>query len=97
MATWLAERRLAQNGARLAERRHELAQIDEQFSVVSSEADDQALRALVSETPLAEFEAADARRHASALDRHRQHLLAEIADLERRQDELLDRIAAATR
>ncbi len=97
MATWLAERRLAQNGARLAELRHELAQIDEQFSVVSSEADDQALRALVSETPLAEFEAADARRHASAFDRHRQHLLAEIADLERRQDELLDRIAAATR
>ena len=69
MATWLAERRLAQNGARLAELRHELAQIDEQFSVVSSEADDQALRALVSETPLAEFEAADARRHASALIR----------------------------
>ena len=46
MATWLAERRLAQNGARLAELRHELAQIDEQFSVVSSEADDQAKEVL---------------------------------------------------
>ena len=97
MATWLAERRLAQNAARIAELRHELAQIEEQCALVASEADDQALRALVSETPLAEFEAADARRHASALDRHRLHLVDEISDLERRQDELLDRIAAATR
>ena len=97
MATWLAERRLAQNAARLTELRHELAQIEEQCAVVASEADDHALRARVSETPLAEFEAADARRHASALDRHRLHLVDEIAELERRQDELLDRIAAASR
>ena len=91
------QRRLAPNAARIAELRHELAQIEEQCALVASEADDQALRALVSETPLAEFEAADARRHASALDRHRLHLVDEISDLERRQDELLDRIAAATR
>ena len=68
----------------------ELAQVDEQFSVVNGEAEDHAIRALVSETPLADHEARDARRHAEALARHRAHLIESIVDLERRQDELLD-------
>ena len=48
----------------------------------------------MSETPLADHEARDARRHAEALARHREHLIESIVDLERRQDELLDEMAA---
>lgn len=72
--------------------RAELSQIDEQLDVFSSDADDQAIRALVSETPGAAHEARDARRHADAMRRHRQHVVDSIAELERRQDELLDQL-----
>ena len=94
MSRWRLERRLSQNSARLASLRAELAQVDEQFAVVNGEAEDHAIRALVSETPLADHEARDARRHAEALARHRAHLIDSIVDLERRQDELLDEMAA---
>jgi hypothetical protein len=48
----------------------------------------------VAETPLGDVEARDARRHADALARHRDALAASIAELEREQDALLDRMAA---
>ena len=53
-----------------------------------------ALRALVAETPLGDVEARDARRHADALGRHRDTLVTQIAQLEREQDALLDRMSA---
>jgi hypothetical protein len=52
------------------------------------------LRALVAETPLTDAEARDARRHADSLARHRDSLVLSIADLEREQDALLDRMSA---
>ena len=58
----------------------------------SSDADDQELRALVSETPGAQHEANEARKHAEAMRRHRQYVVDSIAELERRQDELLDQL-----
>jgi hypothetical protein len=94
MGSWLVERRLAQNGTRLKSLRVELAQIDEQLDVVADDADNQAIRALVSETPGAAFEANDARKHADAMGRHRQHVVDEIHELERRQDELLDKLTS---
>ena len=94
MASWLVRRRLSQNAARLRSLRAELAQIDEQVDVFVSDADDQALRALVSETPGAAHEANDARRHADAIRRHRDHVVASIRQLEQRQDELLDRLGS---
>lgn len=94
MGSWLLQRRLTQNVARLKGLRAELAQIDEQLEVFASDADDQALRALVSETPAAAFEANDSRKHADAMRRHRQHVVDTIRGLERRQDELLDRLSA---
>ena len=94
MVSWLVQRRLAQTSARLRSLRAELAQIDEQLDVVADEADSQAIRALVSETPGASFEANDARKHADALRRHRQHVVDSIRDLETRQDELLDKMNA---
>ncbi len=94
MSTWLVRRRLTQTSARLRLLRAELSQIDEQLDVVADEADSQAIRALVSETPGASFEANDARKHADAMRKHRQHLVDTIQALEARQDELLDKMNA---
>ena len=94
MAGWLVERRLSQNAARLKVLRSELAQLDEQYDVFASDADDSAIRALVSETPGAAFEANDARKHADAMARHRQHVVDTIRELERKQDELLDKLTS---
>jgi signal recognition particle GTPase len=94
MASWLLERKLSQTASRLKSFRAELAQIDEQLAVVADEADDQELRALVSETPGASFEANDARKHADAMARHRQHVVDSMRELERRQDELLDKLTS---
>lgn len=94
MVSWLVQRRLAQTSSRLKALRAELSQIDEQLDVVADEADSQAIRALVSETPGASFEANDARKHADAMRRHRQHVVDSIRELETRQDELLDKMNA---
>jgi phage gp37-like protein len=94
MGSWLLERRLSQNVARLKSLRAELAQIDEQLEVFAGDADDSAIRALVSETPGAAYEANDARKHADAMSRHRQHVVDTIHELERKQDELLDKLNA---
>jgi hypothetical protein len=92
VGSWLTERRLSQNAERLKRLRSELAQIDEQLDVFASDAEDSAIRALVSETPGAAQEANEARKHADAMARHRQHVVDEIRALEVRQDELLDRL-----
>ncbi len=92
MAAWLVERRLSQTVTRLKSLRGELAQIDEQLDVFADDADAQAIRALVSETPGAARDASDARQHADAMAKHRQHVLNAIAELEKRQDQLLDQL-----
>jgi len=93
VGSWLTERRLTQVAIRLRALRDELSVIEEQLAHLADDADDLALRALVSETPAASFESNDARKHADAMRRHRDHVLAEIAGLERRQDELLDQLS----
>ncbi len=92
MGNWLVERRLSQVSVRMKSLRTELAVIDEQMLHLADDADDQAIRALVSETAGASFDARDARRHVDALAKHRAHVVDEIASLELRQDELLDRM-----
>ncbi len=52
------------------------------------------LKALVSETPLADHEAREAQRHADAMARQRGEVVATIARLEADQDNLLDRLFA---
>ena len=94
MGNWLVERRLTQVSTRLKSLRSELSVIDEQLMHLADDADDQAIRALVSETPNATFEARDARRHVDALAKHRAHVADEISSLEQRQDELLDRLGS---
>ena len=93
MAKWLVERRLASVGQRLRSLREELAVIEEQLQQLADEADDARIRALVSETALADREHHDARRHADAMAARRDEVRTTIAELEVRQDVLLDELA----
>jgi hypothetical protein len=94
MARRLVERRLIDVGDRLKKLRHELAVAEEQLLHFADEADDARLRALVSETPISERDFRDAQRHAELMRRSRDEMAAEIAALEKNQDELLDQLAS---
>jgi hypothetical protein len=86
------ERRLSDAHDRLVRARAELAVLDEQLLVVDEIADDTRLRAMVSETPLASKEHDEATRHATVMRQNRDALAEQIDELERRQNELLDRL-----
>jgi hypothetical protein len=88
----LIERRLTEVSKRLKRARQDLAVLEEQSSVLSDAAEDARLRALVSETPLANKEYQQAQRHADAMERSRKALVSSIAELRQAQDELLDRL-----
>ena len=88
------ERRLRGVGQQLNALRADLRVCEEQLVQVSDEADECRLRALVSETPLAEREYREAQRHADRLQRHRDEIAARVARLEADQDALLDRFTA---
>jgi hypothetical protein len=94
MARSILERRLVDASDRLKRLRAELSVTQEQLLFLEDEAEDARLRSLMAETPLADAEARDARRHADALSRHRDALVLSIAELTREQDALLDRMAA---
>jgi uncharacterized protein (DUF342 family) len=94
MSKRLLERRLADVAERLKQLRAELTVAAEQLSSLEDDAAEARLRALVSETPLAEREHHEAQRHADAMLRHRAEVQSSIEQLERRQDELLDRLVA---
>jgi hypothetical protein len=93
MTKSLLERRLIDVSDRLKRLRAELSLAEEQCAVLVGEAEDARLRSLVSETPLAQAEAHEMRRHADAQSRHRDSLRRSIEELERDQDALLDRMA----
>lgn len=76
--------------------RRDLAIAEEQLASLAGDADDARLRALVSEIPIAEHEHRSAERHAAAMRRHRDALLADIQKLEATQDELLDRLVQSS-
>jgi len=82
---------------RLKRTKAELAVVDEQLACFAEAADEARLRALVSETPLAERENHEAQKHADAMARERAAILSSIAELERSQDELLDRLVAESK
>ena len=66
--------------------------LDEQLVVLNDAAEEARIRSLVSETPLAGHDYADAQRSADAANRGRDALLAMIGELEHRQDELLGKL-----
>lgn len=86
------ERRLFEVSARLRRSRDELAVVDEQLSALSDAVDEAQVKALVSETPVAQRELQEARRHAEAMARGRAALVTRMAELERAQDDLLGKI-----
>jgi uncharacterized coiled-coil DUF342 family protein len=97
MSRWLVERRLSEVSARLKGLRADLQVIDEQMLFFADAADETRLRSLMSETPLADREHHEAQKHADAMARERANVVASIAELEKAQDELLDKLVAETR
>src|SRR5215210_6836170 len=97
MSRWLVEKRLFQAAERLKQLRAEMRVVDEQLVFLNEAADEARLRALVSETPLADREHREAQKHAEAMTRHRAQLASTILELERSQDELLDRLVEDAR
>ncbi len=92
MARAQIERRLVDLTDRLNRLRDDLRIADEQLEQLASEADDARIRALVSETPVADKEHRVADRHAQAMQKHRRAVIADIERLERVQDDLLDQL-----
>jgi hypothetical protein len=94
MVQSLVERRLVGISARLKELREELRVADEQLAHFDDIADDARIRAMVSETPLADQEHREAAKHADSMRRHREGVRTEMVELEATQDELLDRLTS---
>lgn len=97
MQRGLIERRLTDVHARLKRARQELAVVEEQLSALAETADDARIRSLVSETPLANREYHEAQRHVDAMAGSKAALLASIVELEKAQDELLERLVPQSR
>ncbi|MCL4312954.1 MAG: hypothetical protein M1131_02290 [Actinobacteria bacterium] len=93
---WL-ERRLRDLQHRLDKAREELKIMDEQLAAISEDASEARIRALVSETPMANREYVEAKRHADAAERSRSALLATINDLMAKRDELLERLVVESK
>lgn len=94
MSRSLVERRLSDVASRLKKLREDLRVAQEQHLHFREVAEDARLAALVSETPVHERELREAARAEEAMARHRDDVAAEIAKLERSQDELLDELLA---
>ena len=94
MASGVVKWQLKRTSARVRTLRDELRVIDEQRMYVVDDADDLQLRAVVSDTPSTRAEAHEAGGHAAAYSKARAHVVDEIARLEARQDQLLDRLSA---
>ena len=92
MSKWLVERKLSEAGERLRQLRAELGVVEEQLAFLADAADDARMRAMVSETPIADREHREAQKHADAMSRHRGQLVTQIAELQKSQDELLERL-----
>lgn len=93
MAHRLLHRRLAQASARVKELREELRIAEDQLSHLLEETEEKSLRALVAETPAAEFEHREAKKHSDAMSAHRDALRRDIAVTEARINDLLDRMS----
>lgn len=94
MSKWLVERKLSESAERLRQLRAELGVVDEQLAFLIDAADEARLRAMVSETPMADREHREAQKHADAMGRHRSQLVIQIGELEQTQNELLERLFA---
>jgi len=94
MSSALVKWQLKKIGKRLHSLRAEVQVIDEQRMYLVDDADDLDVRAVVSESGRDRAEARSAEGHVAAMGRAKAHAQAEIARLEARQDELLDKLSA---
>jgi hypothetical protein len=88
----VVQRRLTEVHERLVKARQQLAIAEEQLALLVESADDARIRSLVSETPLANHDWNEARRHADAYRRGRDLAQAQVSELEQAQDELLAKL-----
>jgi predicted nucleic acid-binding Zn-ribbon protein len=86
------KRKLAKTSSRLTALRAELTAVEEQMRYLDDDAEDSAIRAMVADNTAATREARHARQHADAYRRQHARVVAEIDELTRRQDELLDQL-----
>ena len=91
-----AERRIRELQRRVRRARDELAIREEQIDTLAEEAEEARVRGLVAETPLAEREATDARRHLELAERAAGALRNEVAQCEAERDRLLHELPAST-
>lgn len=84
--------RLTALSAEIAEEQIQLRILDEQLAFQAEVADDARIRALVSETPLADRESHIASDDLRRLERSRDEARRRLADLRAEQDSLLERM-----
>ena len=97
MSRSVVERRLVEVNRRLKQAREELIVLDQQLAALVEEADDARLRALVSDSPMAQHEYREAQKHADAMARSRAATVESISAHERTLDELLERLVVDSR
>ena len=90
----MIERKLAEVSDEMKRVREDLRVSAEQLDHFKAEADEARIRALVSETPMVEQDFQEAHRHAETMRRHHDDLENRMAELETRQDALLDQMMA---
>jgi hypothetical protein len=91
---WLVERKLTDTTSRLRKAREELAILDEQGDFFEEEAEDARIRSVIAETPRASGHHNEAQRHVTAMAKARLSVSNRIIELQRQQDELLDKLSA---
>ncbi len=91
----MVERKLRENGNAIKRAREELRIAVEQLEHLRNDSEEARLRAMVSETPLAEQAYREAARHTDKMQRHHDELSERIAGLETRQDQLLDEMMSS--
>lgn len=87
---------LSQIGDRLAKAQEELRIAEEQLLFQMDVVEEAKTRMLVSETPIADREYRIARDDCERLQRQRDEVTREIADLRKEQDRLLDRMLGSS-
>jgi chromosome segregation ATPase len=86
------QRNLAELGDRIGKAREDLRIVEEQILFQADVVEEAKTRMLVSETPLADREFRVARDDFERLESQRQEVAGRIAELQREQDRLLDRM-----
>jgi hypothetical protein len=88
----MVERRLVDTAQRLKQLKADLQVAEEQLAHFTDQAEDARIRSLVSETPLADKEHREARKHAESMQRYQSDLVEEIVQVEDQQNQLLDQL-----